>query len=411
MFSYPIAISLSPNTEKSDVLKSVKTLFIPNQWKIGNAVFKLEEWFRKYLEVDNAVSFNSGRSALYAILKSFDIGKGDEVLVQAFSCVAVPNAVTWTGAKPKYIDVDDSLNIDNKLLEKQISIKTKAIIIQHTFGIPANIDMIKKITQKYKILLIEDCAHSLGANIRGKKIGSYGDAAFFSFGRDKVVSSVFGGLAIINIKNAKVKYNLRNIRNKCLYPSYYWILQQLLHPIFFYLVLPLYNIYIGKLILFLLQKIKLLSKPIYKEELSGIKPDIFPSKMPNALASLLLNQLDKIDRYNQMRINHANYYFRHIKKKDVILPVRKIGSIYLRFNILVDNSEELLARAKHNKMILGNWYKHIIDPSNVDYEKIGYKIGSCAQAEKFSKLSVNLPTYPRLSQDDLDNIVNFINNV
>ncbi|PIP32538.1 hypothetical protein COX23_04100, partial [Candidatus Gottesmanbacteria bacterium CG23_combo_of_CG06-09_8_20_14_all_37_19] len=316
MFSYPIAISLSPNTEKSDVLKSVKTLFIPNQWKIGNAVFKLEEWFRKYLEVDNAVSFNSGRSALYAILKSFDIGKGDEVLVQAFSCVAVPNAVTWTGAKPKYIDVDDSLNIDNKLLEKQISIKTKAIIIQHTFGIPANIDMIKKITQKYKILLIEDCAHSLGANIRGKKIGSYGDAAFFSFGRDKVVSSVFGGLAIINIKNAKVKYNLRNIRNKCLYPSYYWILQQLLHPIFFYLVLPLYNIYIGKLILFLLQKIKLLSKPIYKEELSGIKPDIFPSKMPNALASLLLNQLDKIDRYNQMRINHANYYFRHIKKKD-----------------------------------------------------------------------------------------------
>ena len=120
------------------------------------------------------------------------IGEGDEVLVQAFTCVAVPNSVLWAQATPVYADIDATLNIDPIDVEKKITNRTKAIIVQHTFGIPADMDALVALAKKHNILLIEDCAHSLGATYKGKKVGTFGDAAFFSFGRDKVVSSVFG---------------------------------------------------------------------------------------------------------------------------------------------------------------------------------------------------------------------------
>ena len=145
------------------------------------------------------------------MIKSFDITYGDEVIVQAFTCLAVPEVVIWCGAKPVYLDIDESLNLDIRLLEKSISSKTRIIIVQHTFGIPAKIDMIKKIAQKHNIILIEDCAHSLGAKYNSQKIGTFGDAAFFSFGRDKVISSVFGGLAFINPRSKYYKTSSANL--------------------------------------------------------------------------------------------------------------------------------------------------------------------------------------------------------
>ncbi len=200
MFRKPITISLSPNTEADDVFLAVKTIIQPLLWKTGKATSDAEQWFRNYFSVEQAVSFNSGRSALLAILKAFGIGEGDEVLVQAFTCVAVPNSVLWAGAKPVFVDIDATLNMDPKDAEKKITKNTKALIVQHTFGVPAQMDKIIALAKKHHLILIEDCAHALGATYKGKKVGTFGDAAFFSFGRDKVVSSVFGGMAIINAK-------------------------------------------------------------------------------------------------------------------------------------------------------------------------------------------------------------------
>ena len=187
----PIAISLSPNTQRDDLILALKSIVNINSYQRGPYQNKVSGWFKKYFQVKNVFLFNMGRSALFFLLKNINIGSGDEVIIQAFTCVAVTDPILWTGAKPVYIDVDKSLNIDPVLLEKSISKKTKAIIVQHTFGISAQIILIKKIAQKYNIFLIEDCAHSLGATYNGKKIGTFGDAALFSFGRDKVISSVF----------------------------------------------------------------------------------------------------------------------------------------------------------------------------------------------------------------------------
>ncbi len=409
IFKYPIAIGLSPNTDSQDVRQAIKILCQPWIWKQGKQLDEIKDWLRQNFQVFDVFLFNSGRSSLYSILQAFGIGKGDEVIIQAFTCVAVPDPIIWVGAKAVYADIDESLNIDFRLLEKLITSNTKAIIVQHTFGIPADLDKIKKITQKYKIKLIEDCSHAIGASYQGKKVGSFGDAAFFSFGRDKVISSVFGGAAVIRSKIRDQKSKMEKIEKELKYPNYFWILQQLFHPIAFSIILPLYNLFIGKLILYLLLKTHLLSKPVYDEEKRGIRPIIFPRKYPNALAALLVNQLKKLEQMNNRRREIADFYFKNLaNNKKIQLPGNNFGAIYLRFNILTESAKEILSEAKKRKIILGNWYKSIIDPKDVDFQKIGYVKGNCPKAETAAKLTVNLPTYPRLTTDELKRIIELL---
>lgn len=145
----------------------------------NQSIQKYEDMFKKFLNVSHASSFWKGRVALYAILKALGIGEGDEVLVEGFTCVVVPNAVIFAGAKPVYIAPDPkTYNMDVSQIETAITSKTKAIIVQHTFGLPADMDSILNIAKKYNLRVIEDCAPALGAIYKGRKVGTFGDAAF-----------------------------------------------------------------------------------------------------------------------------------------------------------------------------------------------------------------------------------------
>ncbi len=399
----PITISLSPNTEPDDIWLAVKIMLRPDVWKQGNAIYAVKQWFCDYFAVGQAVSFNSGRSAMLAILKAFDIGKGDDVLVQSFTCVAVPNSVLWAGATPIYVDIDASLNMDPQDAEKKITKKTKAIIVQHTFGIPAQIDKLAALAKKHHLVLIEDCAHALGATYKGKKLGSYGDAAFFSFGRDKVVSSVFGGMAIIN-SNLKTQISkLKQYHDQLPYPSYFWIFQQLFHPIAFSVILASYNLIFGKLLLVFLQKLHLLSFPVYPEEKKGLRPSNFPAKFPNALAILLLRQLKKLDGFNENRRRIADYYRNQLNKGEFTLAPHREGAIYLRFPVLLPQPTQVIHHARRHGVYLGNWYHNGIDPTGVDFSAIGYQPGSCPKAEEAARHVMNLPT--RITSDQARDVL------
>lgn len=411
----PIAISLSPNTQIDDVFLSLKSLFAVNSWQKGKSIPQLSAWFQQKYNINKAYLFNSGRSALYCILKSLKIGRGDEVIVQGFTCIAVPDPIIWCKAIPVYVDIDDSLNLDPELLEQSITKKTKAIIVQHTFGIPADIIKIKKIAQKYNLVLIEDCAHALGAVHNGIALGKFGDIAFFSFGRDKIVSSVFGGAAFFNLRGnrkpqlIKARDSFDKIYEDLPQVSYFWIFQQLLHPLLFFIIMPLYNWYLGKIILWLVLKLNLLSKPIYKSELNSEKPEIFPALLPNALACLALNQLQKLDKFNSIRKNIAAVYYSKLTKyKRISLPVRKVGSVYLRFNILLKDRDKLFVYFKKHKILLGTWYSAVIDPKGADLEKVYYRKGTLPESEKKAILSINLPTYPTLSDKEVVTILNLL---
>lgn len=346
-----ISCALSPNTETDDVFLALRVLFMPWKWKRGSAVGKVEQRL-------GGVSFNSGRAALLAILRTLNIGRGDEVIVQAFTCVAVPNSVRWAGATPVFADIGDQYTMDPQDFEKKITPHTKAVIVQHTFGIPADMDRILPIAKMHHLKVIEDFAHTMSLPLRG-------DAGFYSFGRDKVLSSVFGGLAVgVDVK----KYH-----KKLEYPSYFWIFQQLLHPIAFSTILPLYQLGIGKVLLVILQRLHLLSFPVYPEEKKGRQPSVFPAKYPNALAMLLVNQLKKLDRYSRIRETAVSAYGGK-------------GPL-LRYPKIVDDPALVLAKARKKGILLGNWYHNVVDPTDPQY-----RTGSCPKAEEAARGIINLPT-------------------
>ena len=124
----------------------------------------------------NGVHFLRGRIAMCAILKALGIGRGDEVIIQAFTCVAVPCPVLATGAKPVFADIDPAtFNLDPASVEARITPRTRAIVVQHTFGIPADMDSILRIARARGIYVIEDCCHTVASSYRGARVGSLGD--------------------------------------------------------------------------------------------------------------------------------------------------------------------------------------------------------------------------------------------
>lgn len=391
-----IAIGLSPNTEEKDYLTAFKLLFTPENYVKGKYIKKFEDWFKDYFKAGFAISFDSGRSSELAILSSIGIGRGDEVLVQAFTCIAVPNSVIWSGAKPVYVDIErESFNMDPKDLERKITKKAKAIIVQHTFGIMGEIREIREIAKKHNLVVIEDCAHSLGAVLNA-------DVAFFSFGRDKVISSVFGGMVVTS--NKALGEKVSDFQKRLSFPNIFWIIQQLLHPIFFSIILPTYNFFgLGKIILVTAQKLHLLSFPVDPIEKRGGKPKFYPKKMPNALAKLALVQLTRLESFNKKRKTIAEVY-----KKEFNTKINIARNIFLRFPILVDRPSELLSFAKKRGILLGDWYSNVFDPKDINLNKIGYEVGMCPVAEKVASKIVNLPTYPRMTKADAQKVIKLV---
>ena len=413
---------MSPNTEKDDVLLALKLIFQPWKWKkkrTEDGLLSLEKEFREYLGVKYAFSFNSGRSAFLAILATLKEGqpfhealaRGDEVLLQAFTCNAAANPIIWADLKPVYVDCNEkTFNIDVEDLKKKIGPRSRVVVAQHTFGLPANMDEILEICQKNNLILIEDCAHSLGATYKDKKVGTFGKAAFFSFSRDKVISSVYGGMAITNDPSLAEK--LRQVQGKIGYPSYFWIFQQLLHPVLMnWLILPVYNfLKLGKIILILSQWLHILSKAVHWKEKRGKKPSYFPKRFPNALAILALNQFKKLERFDNHRKEIADFYSQELinTKYETLDTKYKEGNIFLRFSIKHQSSHQIIRRAWKENILIGDWYTTPIAPHDTKLEKVQYRLGSCPKAEKLAKITLNLPTHINISKKEAEKIVDFL---
>ncbi len=418
----PISISLSPNVQKDDVVLALKLLFQPWNWKNGTAIKKLENEFKQYLGVKYAFSFNSGRSSLYAILKSLDLEKRSDILLQAFTCNAVPNPILWANLNPIYVDCDDSFNIDTEDSKKKITKENKVLIAQHTFGLPANMDEIISIVKGSEsfsqsenslprqngMILIEDCAHALGAEFNGQRVGTFGDAAFFSFSRDKVISCVYGGMAVTN--NDAIGKKLEQFQKEFGQPGYFWILQQILHPILLnFIILPIYHfIDLGKLFLIFSQWLHILSKAVSWKEKRGQRPDYFPKALPNALAIMAQNQFSKLEKFNKHRKEIAEFYYENLKETAFGLP-QKNNNIFLRFAITHPKAHEIIYEAWHKEnILLGDWYTSVIAPMDTQLDKMAYKPGLCPNAENLAQKTLNLPTHINISMEDAKRVVNFL---
>ncbi|MFH1584718.1 MAG: peptidoglycan bridge formation glycyltransferase FemA/FemB family protein [Patescibacteria group bacterium] len=404
----PISISLSPNTEADDVFLALRILLQPWKWRSGRSIAEFERAFGEYLDIPFTFSFNSGRSAFLALLTALRLEKGDEVLVQAFTCNAVPNPVLWAGLKPVYVDCAEDYNMDPKDLEKKITPRARVVVVQHTFGIPAELERIQKICRERKLFLIEDCAHALGAKYKGKKVGTFGDAAFFSFSRDKAISCVYGGMALT--REEELASRVASFRAETGYPSFFWTFQQLLHPLLMnLLVLPFYGVG-GKYLLVAFQGLRILSKAVHRKEKKGKKPSYFPKRLPAALAFLALHQFAKLDRFAVRRRELAAFYRERLAKR-IPSAAWKEGALFLRVPVRHANAREVIRKAWSRNLLLGDWYTTPIAPYDTDSKKMGYEWGSCPKAEELAKTTLNLPTHIRTSEKEAEEAVSFLESV
>jgi perosamine synthetase len=397
-----IHIDLVPNFEDDDyeIIKKIGAWYETGQ-EIAKAKNEVLEILRFYFPQGEIFFFNSARGALSFLLHGLDGFETDrtdknnlresmldprksvgEVITQSFSCLVVPNSIKFAGYKPIYVDIDETYNLDIEDLKIKINEKTKAIIIQNTFGIPAKIDEILEIAHQNNILVIENLTHSLGAKYKGKYLGNFGDFALLSFNRNKVISSLIGGALVVNNKNflEKIKQN---------YESLPELSPKEIQKIIFtgkvlYKAKKNYN-FLTKIYLKFLRKSGKTVEMISLIEKQGKKPENYLFKFPEVLFPLLLNQLKKLERFNEKRKEIAKIYLEKFSLNFSGEP------IFLRFPILIENRNFVLEKFKKENIYLGDWYRCVLDPCS-DLKIFDYEIGSCPKAEEITKKIINLPT-------------------
>lgn len=349
-----------------------------------------------------------GRVALYAILKAMGVKENDEVILPAFTCVVVPNAIIYLGAKPIYIDISaETLNMDVKQIEKKITSKTKVILCQNTFGLSTNIEIVNDIAKKYKLFTIEDCTHGFGGTYHGKPNGTYCDAAFYSTQWNKPFSTGIGGFSVIN--NLELVEKIKLLENDKIHPSFvdqititgllifkkyfiknftYWSLVKL------YRFLSFNNWVIGS---------------NQGEELSGIT---IPQKYFKDISTIqILNGIQKskkIYSFNKLRkINSAAYtsFLKENRKTHVTMNYFE-DHIFLRYPLLVKNRDKFLTLAEKSKISLGDWFLSPIHPVKEKFELWGLIEADFPVAQKISQRIVNLPT----DTNDIRKILAFLKN-
>ena len=185
-----------PEILDSDIEGVVRVLRTPNL-ATGPALAEFEQDIAAYIGSPFAVAVNSGTSALHLAVRCLDLQEGDEVIVPSFAFAAIANVLLQERMTPVFVDIDPrTLNITPAAIEAAIGPRTRAVLVVHTFGYPAEIDAIREITRRHKLALIEDACEGLGAEVHGKKVGTFGDAAVFAFYPNKQITTGEGGVLV-----------------------------------------------------------------------------------------------------------------------------------------------------------------------------------------------------------------------
>jgi perosamine synthetase len=202
----------SPDITDAEV-DAVTAVLRTNRLSLGPELEAFEQAMAAYHGVPHAVAVSSGTAGLHLALLALNIGEGCEVIVPSFTFVAVANAVLYVRATPVFVDIDPvTLNLDPALIEEAITPKTRAIVIVHTFGIPAEMDRILEIARRRNVAVIEDACEAIGAEYDSQRVGSFGDAAVFAFYPNKQITTGEGGCVVT--RDPDVAGRIRRLRNQ-----------------------------------------------------------------------------------------------------------------------------------------------------------------------------------------------------
>ena len=328
-------------------------------WSDDSIVGQYEEAFATWNGSRHAFAFMAGRVALSAVIHALDFQPGDEVILPGYTCVVVPNAFEFAGVKTIYSDIElDTYGLDIGILESKVTPRTKAILLHHLYGLVCrDYEQIIEFARDRRIAVIEDCAHSTGAEYCGKKVGTRGDVAFYSSEQSKVFTTIQGGIAVTD--NEKLARRLREYQQRAPSPSDLKT-EKLLKSVAlnYYLHKHPQRWWRGDIASLRFWDATLVSTT--EAEVRGVCPVDYGQRMAAPLAAIGINQLSKIDRYNDERRRNAVRWDKWSEsngyKKPFVLP----GSvpIYLRYPVLVEPGKKLNRQwaLKELDVELGVWF-------------------------------------------------------
>jgi len=394
-------------TSTGDVLRAAGCLLTPGRLLDGPSIRTYEEAFARAVGTRYAFSFDGGRVALYAILQALGIGEGDEVLLQVPTHVVVANAIRYTGARPVFVDCHPpTCNTDLASAKARASPQTRAIVVQHTFGVATDLDPLMEWAGGNDIEVIEDCVHALGSRYRGRMLGSFGRAAIFSTEETKTISTTVGGMAVTD--DPDLAAHLQRFQRTCAWPSVRLTLRRLTKLIVNHLFTePRVHPY-TRLVYEIFGRRNPLPGPLRPEERVGGRPEPYAVRLSNAQAQLGLRQLRRLHRNLAHREAISAAYDARLTALGFTGPRPMVGDWppCVRFPVFVGDTRAV-ARAVAPHAVVGRWFSSVLEGA-VDPAYGGYETGSCPRAEAVAGHLANLPTHERVTLDDVEAVVRAI---
>ena len=325
---------------------------------LGDEVKKFEQEFAAYCETKHCIGVGNGLEALHLILRAYGIGTGDEVIVPSNTYIATWLAASYAGATPIPVEPDEStFNIDPMLIEAAITPRTKAIIAVHLYGQPADMDPINAIAKKHNLKVIEDAAQAHGARYKGKRVGTLGDAAGFSFYPGKNLGAIGDGGAVTT--------NDPDLADKVRVLSNYG------------------------------------SRVKYQNDVKG-----FNSRLDELQAAFLREKLKKLDEWNTQRKVIAAEYLSALSECDVVLPqvpewADPVWHLFVVRNPQRDQMQKKLSEAEIATMI------HYPIPPHLQgaYADFGFNKGAFPIAERIHNEVLSLPIFPGMSESQTNRVI------
>lgn len=341
---------------RDEVDTGIKRVLEKGNFILGQEAKDFESSFAKYCDVAYGVGVNSGTDALYLAVAALGIQEGDEVILPTFTFIATALCISYAGATPVLVDIEeDTYNIDPVKIQKAITPKTKAIIPVHLYGQPANMDEIRAIAQKQKIAVIEDAAQSHGATYKGKKAGSLGDVACFSFYPTKSLGAC-GDAGMIVTDNKEIYERALMLRDY------------------------------GR-------------QGRYEHKIKG-----YNSRLDTIQAVVLSAKLKHLDQWNKMRNENAAYYNQLLKGvKGVITPTIKEGRthVFQTYAVRLKNRDKIAEEMKKKGIDVLIHYPIPVHLQEA-YSELKHKKGDFPVSEKIADEILSLPMFPHMKKEQVE---------
>ena len=348
---------------EAEILDSIKRVVQSNRFILGEEVGQFEAEFAKYCNVDYCAAVSSGLDALHLTLRAYGIGAGDEVIVPSNTFIATALAVSYAGATPVLVEPNEfTYNIDVSLVEKKITARTKAIMVVHLYGQPADIDPLLELANKYNLKIIEDAAQAHGAVYKGHKVGSLGDAAGFSFYPGKNLGALGDAGAVCSNDEELIK-RIKMFRN--------------------------YG-----------------SQHKYVHEMKG-----FNSRMDEIQATVLRIKLKYLDVWNDKRRDIAEKYGQLLKDTNVVIPsvhpnTAPVWHLYVIRHIKRDALQQYL-RIKGIETLI---HYPIPIHKQLAYKEYNSLTDSYYLTQNLADSILSLPMYPGLRMEEIKTVAEAIRN-